>query len=127
MNQNNSAQLFEILLIAWTNIWEVAPARVQLIGYLNKRDKDPTKSDLLQKIQMHTPEFVRVLNRHLMLPRDAIRIDYMGGGVDGHDRVIQFDLVDVRNPQETETKTVELTGGVDRLMNEWAETTIYIF
>ena len=47
--------------------------------------------------------------------------------MDGHDRVIQFDLVDIKNPQETETKTVELTGGVDRLMNEWAETTIYIF
>jgi hypothetical protein len=62
-----------------------------------------------------------------MLPREAIRIDYMGRGVDGHDRVIQFDLVDLNNPQETETKTVELTGGIDRLMNDWAETTIYVF
>jgi len=127
MRQNNSVQLFDSLLVAWSNLWAVAPARVQLIGYLNKRDKDPVQSDLMQKIQLHTPEFLRILNRHLMLPREAIRIDYMGRGVDGHDRVIQFDLVDLNNPQETETKTVELTGGIDRLMNDWAETTIYVF
>jgi len=127
MHQDNSVQLFESLLIAWSNLWAVAPARVQLIGYLNKRDKDPAQSNLMQKIQMHTPEFVKVLNRHLMLPPEAMRIDYSGRGVDGHDRVIQFDLVDLNDPQKTETKTVELTGGVDRLMNEWAETTIYIF
>jgi hypothetical protein len=127
MRQNNSVQLFDSLLFAWSNLWAVAPARVQLVGYLNKRDKDPVQSDLMQKIQLHTPEFLRILNRHLMLPREAIRIDYTGRGVDGHDRVIQFDLVDLNNPQETETKTVELTGGIDRLMNDWAETTIYIF
>ena len=127
MKQNDSAELFERLLVAWTNLWGVAPARVKLIGYLKKREKDPAQSDFMQKIQLQTPEFLRILNRHLMLPREAIHIDYMGRGVDGHDRVIQFDLVDLNNPQETETKTVELTGGIDRLMNDWAETTIYIF
>jgi len=127
MNQDDSVQLFTDLLNAWQGIWASAPLKVQLLGYLTRRDRDPAHSQLMQNINARTPAFENLLQQQLNLPRQSIRIDYTGRGVDGHDRIIQFDLEDPNDPQEIETKTVELSGGVDRLVHVWAETTIYIF
>jgi replicative superfamily II helicase len=123
MNQQDSPQMVRDLLTIWQALWGEGPQRFQILGFLTNRDR---QGELMQTIYRRTPEFKDLLQEVLGLPRQGIRIDYMGRG-DGHDRVIEFALLNQADPNEIDTVSVELTGGVDRLMKEWAETTLYIF
>ena len=123
MNQQDSPQMVRDLLTIWQALWGEGPQRFQILGFLTNRDR---QGELMQTIYRRTPEFKDLLQEVLGLPQQGIRIDYMGRG-DGHDRVIEFALLNQADPNEIDTVSVELTGGVDRLMKEWAETTLYIF
>jgi hypothetical protein len=123
MNQPDSPQMVRDLLTAWQGLWGGGPERFQILGFLSNRDR---QGELMQTIYRRTPEFKDLIQEVLGLSQQVIRIDYTGRG-DGHDRVIEFTIVNQADPNEADTISVELTGGVDRLMREWAETTLYIF
>lgn len=123
MNQEDSVGLMRALLSVWSELWSEGPKEFQILGFLSYRER---QGELMQNIYSRTPEFKRLLQEMLGMNPLGIRIDYTGRG-DGHDRLIEFTLVNQNNPKESETITVELTGGIDRLMKDRFETTLYIF
>jgi len=116
---NPFSQFLQIL----SGIWGGGPDKISI--HCNPPQGDYSLRD---DILGNRPAFKQAIRQILTLSDDAVEFDFTPRrpGMDAHDRLIRFDLVDQNDPQRIQTITVELSGGVIRLLQPQYSTRIYV-
>ena len=116
---NPFSQFLQIL----SGIWAGGPDKISI--HCNPPQGDYSLRD---DILGNRAAFKNAIHRIFALADDAIEFDFTPRrpGMDAHDRVIRFDLLDLNDPQRVETIIVELSGGVIRLLQPQWSTRIYV-